>query len=79
METSTARVDRVLQTAAETVRSKIPLSPLCKCEFTESEFWFNFKWIALMVLCVGIPMIGSMVGFAQDPTIFALKRIIGVH
>ena len=50
--------------------------PQPKLDWTEAEFEFSFKLTSIMVLYVGVPMMGEIVGNGKPSTI--LSMVVGM-
>ena len=64
--------NKVLWTPGETVSLRRPRVPQPRLDWTEAAFEFNFKWTSAMVLYVGAPTIGGIVGKGNPSKIFLM-------
>ena len=62
MGTTKAMMDRVLYTAGNTVSWRSHRVPQPRLDWTEAAFEFSFQLISEMVLYVGVPTMGEIVG-----------------
>ena len=46
--------------------------PQPRLDWTEAEFEFNFKLISAMVLYVGVPAMGAIIGKVKPSTILSM-------
>ena len=64
--------DKVLYTAGDTVSWRRLRVPQPRLYWTEAEFEFNFKLTSAMVLYVGVPTMGGIVGMGNPSTILSM-------
>ena len=62
MVTTKAVTDKVLYTAGDTVSWRMPRVPQPRLDWTEAAFELSFKLTSAMVLYVGVPTMGGIVG-----------------
>ena len=70
--TTKAVTDKVLYTAGETVRWRRPRVTQPRLGWTEAAFELSFKLNLAMVLYVGVPMMGGIVGNGKPSTILSM-------
>ena len=58
-------------TTGDTVSWRRPRVPQPRLDWTEVEFEFNFKFTSEMVLYVGVPTMGGIVGKGKPSTILS--------
>ena len=59
--------------AGDTVSWRRPRVPHPRLDWTEAEFELNFKLTSVMVLYVGVPTMGGIVGEVKQSTILSMK------
>ena len=64
--------NKVLYTAGDTVSWRKPRMPQPRLDWTEAEFESNFKLTTAMVLYVGVPTMGGIVGKRKPSTILSM-------
>ena len=65
--TTEAVTDKVFYTAGDTVSWRSPRVPQPRLDSTEAAFELSFKLTLEMVLYVGVPMMGGIVGNENHP------------
>ena len=70
--TTKAVTDKVLYMAGDTVSWRRPRVPQPMLDWTEAAFELSFKLTSAMVLYVGVPTMGGIVGNGKPSTIFSL-------
>ena len=53
--------------------------PQPRLDWTEAEFEFNFKLTLVMVLYVGVPTIGRIVGKGKPSTILSMTVVMMIR
>ena len=66
----------VLYTAGDTVSWKRPMVPHPRLDWTEAAFELCFKLTSEIVLYVGVPTMGGVVGYGKPSTI--LSMVVGM-
>ena len=74
--TTKAVTDKVLYTAGDTVIWRRPRVPQPRLDWTEAAFELIFKLTSAMVLYVGVPTMGGIIGNGKTSTI--LSMAVGV-
>ena len=64
--------DKVLYTAGDTVSWRRLRVPQPRFDWTEAAFELSFKLTSAMVLCVGVPTMGGIVGNGKPSTILSM-------
>ena len=72
MGTTKTVADKVLYTAGDTVSWRRQRVPQPKFDLTEAAFELSFKLTSAMVLYVGVPTMGGIVGNGKPSTIFSM-------
>ena len=72
MNTKKAVTDKVFYTAGDTVSWRRPRVPQPRLDWTEATFELSFKWTSAMVLYVGVPTMGGIIGNGKPSTIFSM-------
>ena len=72
MGTTKAVTDKVLHTAGDTVIWRRLRVPQPRLDWTEAAFDLSFKLTLAMVLYVGVPTIGGIVGNGKPSTILSM-------
>ena len=67
-----AVTDKVLYTAGDTVSWRRPRVPQSRLDWTEAAFELSFKLTSAMVLYVGVPTMGGIIGNGKPSTILAM-------
>ena len=67
-----AVTDKVLYTAGGTVSWRRPRLPQPRLDWTEAAFELSFKLTSAMMLYVGVPMMGGIVGNGKPSTILSM-------
>ena len=70
--TTKAVTDKVLYTAGDTVIWRKPRVPQPRLDWTEAVFELSFKLTSEMVLYVGVPTMGGIVGNGKPSTILLM-------
>ena len=71
--TTKAVTDKVLYTAGDTVTWRRPRVLQPRLDWTEAEFELSFKLTLAMVLYVGVPTMGGIVGNGKPSTILLME------
>ena len=61
--------DKLLYTAGDTVSCRRPRVPHLRLDWTEAKFELSFKLTSAMVLYVGVPTMGGIVGNGKPSTV----------
>ena len=64
--------DKVLLSAGDTVSWRRPRVPQPSLDWTEADFEFSFKLTSAVVLYVGVPTMGGIVGNGKPSTILSM-------
>ena len=70
--TAKAVTDKVFYTAGDTVSWRRSRVPQPRLDWTEATFELSFKLTSAMVLYVGVPTMGGVVGNGKPSTIFSM-------
>ena len=70
--TTKAVMDKVLYTAGDTVSWRRPRVPQPRFDWTEAAFELSFKLNSAIVLYVGVPTMGGIVGNGKPSTILSM-------
>ena len=70
--TTKAVMNKVLYTAGDTVSWRRPRVPQPRLDWTEAAFESSFKLTSAMVLYVGVPTMGGVVGNVKLSTILSM-------
>ena len=70
--TTKAVMDKVLYKAGDTVSWRRLRVPQPRLDWTEAEFELSFKLTSAMVLYVGVPTMGGIVGNGKASTILSM-------
>ena len=66
-------MDKLLYTAGDTVSWRRPRVPQPRLDWTEAAFELSFKLTSAMVLYVGFPTMGGIVGNRKPSTILSME------
>ena len=77
--TTKAVTDKLFYTESDTVSWRMPRVPQLKFDWTEAAFELSFKLTVAMVLYVGVPTMGGIVGNGKPSTILpmAVGMVVG--
>ena len=64
--------DKVLYTASDTVSWRRPRVPQTRFDWTEAAFELSYNLTSAMVLYVGVPTMGGIVGNGKPSTFFSM-------
>ena len=70
--TTKAVTDKLLYTAGDTVSWRRPRAPQPRFDWTEAAFELSFKLNSVIVLYVGVPTMGGIVGNGKPSTILSM-------
>ena len=68
-----AVTDKVLYTAGNTVSWRRPRVPQPRLDWTEAAFELSFKLTSAMVLYIGVPTMGGIMGNGKPSTILSMS------
>ena len=77
-DTTKLVMDKVLYMAGETVRWRSPRVPQPRLDWIEAAFELSFKLTLAMVLYVGVPTMGGIVGNGIPSTILSMAVGMGI-
>ena len=73
MGTTRVVTDKVLYREGDTVSCRRPRVPQLRLDWTEAAFELSFKLTSAMVLYVGFPTMGGIVGNRKPSTILSME------
>ena len=76
MGTTKAVTDKVLNMAGDTVSWRRPRVPQPRFDWTDSAFELSFKLTSAMVLYIGVPTMGGIVGNGKPSTILSMAVVM---
>ena len=68
--------DKVLYTAGDIVSWRRPMVSQPRLDWTEAVFELSFKLTSVMVLYVGVPTMGGIVGNGKPSTILSMAFVM---
>ena len=71
--------NKVLYMAGHTVSCRSLKVPQPRLDWTEAEFEFNFKLTSAMVLYVGVPTMGRIIGKRNFSTILSMTVVVVIR